>query len=147
MEIIRTVMRAVLSKEVFVPLVEAAVGTLVICFVLNAFILPFRKEKRLRKARTKGHCVKAKITNTVFNKEGIRSNASNWTGFYAYEYHGRRYRRRYLYSDIPPAELDLYFSNSPRKAAPEMLFGKVENEWIPIFLMLSAVSFITNIIL
>lgn len=135
---------ASIITRIFIALCIAGTATLVICFLLNAIIMPFTRLKGIKKAETEGRSVIATLVKSITpyvvdpDESGIHTSTD---GIYQYEVNGRTYRYKGHYHVIPPTEEKLYYRKDPSKARPSIEYGKLESEWKPILLILSIVSF------
>lgn len=136
---------AVIMTRLFVAAAAAGAATVVICFLLNALVMPFTQLKGVKKAQESGRAITATLVKAIHPnvmdvlEEGVQSSVD---GIYEYTYRGRKYRFKGHYRGMPPQEETLYFRKDPSKARPAILYGKLESEWKLIFLVLIAAAFV-----
>lgn len=131
---VNDLIKEIVSAQSIIILAESVVVTFFLCVLINSMVMPFLRRKRIARAKQAGHCLTASRTKFVYNVEGIHSKASNYTGYFQYAYRGKKYKSYYYFDDLPPMEMNVYFSNNPKKAKPEELFGNLENEKYIVFL-------------
>ncbi len=136
-----------IMTRVFVSAFFAGAATLVICFILNAVVMPFTRLKGISKAEAEGRTAKAMLIKTITpyvvdtSESGIHTTTD---GIYQYEVNGKKYQYKGHYHRTPPTEEKLYYRKDPRKARTSAEYGKLESEWKTIFLVLSIVSFVAT---
>lgn len=136
-----------LMTHVFIAAVVAGAATLVICFLLNLFVMPFTSIKGVKKAEKEGRCVEAILVEIVFPR-GLQNDESgvhtSTDGIYKYEYKGKTYRYRGHYISTPPTQEKLYFRRNPKKARPSVKYGRLESEWKVIFITLMVLALVVT---
>ena len=73
------------------------------------------REKRLKDLKSSGHLVKAQRVSQW--KDGDKSEVNDYVhATYTYVVNGVKYRFRYLYRQVPPLIITLYYKNNPANA-------------------------------
>ena len=73
------------------------------------------RNRRVEKAISLGHIVKAKRVK-AWDDDNTGYDVNSWFhGTYSYEIDGKSYKYRYMSKVFPPHELTLYYINNPRK--------------------------------
>lgn len=127
----------------------SGIGTLAICLFCNIFILPFTKVKDMEKAKKDGRVVTARLVSMVHpNTNGYDDFDAGGRlaiqGKYQYVYKGRLYKYSGLFDGVPPREIQLYFRKNPKKARTAQHFARVESEWKPLFVVLTAIGYVVT---
>ena len=128
-----------LAVRIFLGMLIGAVGTVIIRFVFNALIMPFRRKGALLNAKR----VEAERVDYIYPRgvENIGTESYVW-GIYEYEVNGRKYKYKARYVSTPPSTEILYYKKNPAKATNSVSYGKNEFDWKPIFIVLTLVGFV-----
>lgn len=138
---------ALMMTRVFIAILIAGAATLVICFLLNALVMPFTRLKGVKKAEEEGRSVTAVLIKAITpyvvdpTESGIHTSTD---GIYQYEVNGRIYRYKGHYDVIPPTEEKLYYRKDPSKARTSVEYGRIESEWKFILIALGAIAFVAT---
>ena len=135
---------ASILAHLIVGLFWGLIATLISCFLLNKFVMPFRRNTALRKAWDSGHVVKATLKKLLHSKG---EDTARWVlGVYEYTVNGREYIYKGRFYPDCPTEITLFYKINPRKAKRELHFGYIEDEWKIILAIFTLIFFVLSII-
>lgn len=132
----------------FSSMVCSGILTAAITLFLNLFVMPFSRNKARQQAEKDGRVVEAKNVkwmSPVSMDKDCKYYAEYW-GHYEYTYGGKKYKYKAPFNYFPPDNLTLYFKKNPAKAKIETDFGYVEDEWKPVFVLLTIICFVVTIL-
>ena len=122
--------------RVLFGIVFGTIATIVLVLFLNMFVLPFTCGglKGIARARARGTVVMARLIKTRSDNED-----NIYTGIYEYEVCRRKYKYSIAFCSWPPTHLELMWRRRPSTARVSMKLGRVEDEWIAIFIVSSII--------
>lgn len=104
------------------------------------FIGMFQRKKKLQQAKEKGHVVDAWCIKRREPK-GIPEPTDKYFATYSFEFNGKEYKRRFVFSSSPPTQMRLYFFKKPSMAEPENSFIGMEAGLFPFYICGVVLSF------
>lgn len=130
------------------------VGTLIYCFIVAAFVRPYRQLKAFSTVNLKGEKIQSSPPKSVVAKNvdfiyrNSRDDLFDVTfGIYEYTVDGRKYRYKEQFrTPNVPDTITLYYRKDPSKAQNKNDFGGVENDWLPMFGILSLIGFLLTFV-
>lgn len=137
----------ILLARIAIAVLWGIICTGIVVYFYNSLIRLFIKRKALRDAIEMGRVISAKRIEVKGPYYLGRGNTrDSFAGIYEYEYQGKRYTCRLMYSGRPPMTETLYFKKNPEKATNDFEFGKMENGKISIFLFFTVMSFLISLL-
>jgi hypothetical protein len=97
------------------------------------FIGMFQRKKKLQYAKDSGNVVEAYCVKRT-EPTGIPESTDKYYATYSFEFNGKEYKRRFVFSNSPPTQMTLYFYKKPSKAEPENSFIGVESGLFPFYI-------------
>ena len=114
------------------------------------FFVPFIREKLVKEAIEKNHCVTARLISSgdVIRDHGELgfSSSEKTAATYRYEYEGKTYTRRFVGNTRMPNEITLYFQRKPSRATTAIQLGLSESRWFLHYTIISIISTIVIIV-
>lgn len=153
-EFLNNVMMCFLKGAIF-----GGVFTIVFCIIQNTIVASVRRMKAFapynplkgekRTPVKPPHSVEAHFLDSVYlrysNTEPKDSSDADWKVIYEYEVDGKKYKyKRKCIRPTYDSEITLYYRKNPANAKEKDIYGGVENDWIPAFLISSAVGIMFN---
>lgn len=106
------------------------------------FVVPFLREKMLKKAEEEGHILTATLKKKydALHYDETGPHATNEeVGVYTYEYNGKTYRYRLSSNWSIPDTITLYYIKNPKKATLAGDLGNRETPWLKIYCIVSVI--------